>query len=91
MSGISSVLLGSALKSNPSYLKHLHLSNNKLKDSDVELLSDLASTLQTGVYELEVKLPSLRKVKLRKDSSSLCLGRCSNWSMLLGGGVKSRV
>ncbi|XP_039457279.1 NACHT, LRR and PYD domains-containing protein 12-like [Oreochromis aureus] len=86
LSGISSVLLGSALKSNPSYLKHLHLSNNKLKDSDVELLSDLASTLQTGVYELEVKLPGLRK-----DSSSLCLGRCSNWSMLLGGGVKSRV
>lgn len=44
LSGISSVLLGSALKSNPSYLNHLHLSNNKLKDSDVELLSDLAKS-----------------------------------------------
>ncbi|XP_062294110.1 NACHT, LRR and PYD domains-containing protein 12-like isoform X2 [Scomber scombrus] len=33
--------LASALKSNPSHLRALNLSNNKLQDSDVKLLSDL--------------------------------------------------
>ncbi|KAM6907991.1 NLR family CARD domain-containing protein 3-like isoform 2-T2 [Lycodopsis pacificus] len=36
--------LGSALKSNPSHLRKLDLRGNKLKDSDVKLLSDLVES-----------------------------------------------
>ncbi|KAL7373679.1 hypothetical protein ABVT39_012466 [Epinephelus coioides] len=50
LSGISCVFLASALESNPSHLKELQLSGNKLKDSDMKLLSDF---VEGPLYRLE--------------------------------------
>ncbi|XP_033494858.2 NACHT, LRR and PYD domains-containing protein 3-like isoform X2 [Epinephelus lanceolatus] len=50
LSGISCVFLTSALKSNPSHLIELQLSGNKLKDSDMKLLSDF---VEGPLYRLE--------------------------------------
>ncbi|XP_037613608.1 ribonuclease inhibitor-like [Sebastes umbrosus] len=44
LSEISCASLASALKSNPSHLRYLELSDNNLKESDVKLLSDLVES-----------------------------------------------
>ncbi|XP_038566403.1 NACHT, LRR and PYD domains-containing protein 12-like [Micropterus salmoides] len=50
LSKISCAFLASALKSNPSHLRELQLSDNKLRDAGVKLLSDL---VESPLFRLE--------------------------------------
>ncbi|XP_060918667.1 NACHT, LRR and PYD domains-containing protein 12-like isoform X2 [Labrus mixtus] len=55
LSAISSSSLASALKSNPSHLSSLYLTENKLQDSGVKLLSDLVESPKYRLETLEWK------------------------------------
>ncbi|XDV26555.1 hypothetical protein PO909_030220 [Leuciscus waleckii] len=54
-----SLILTSALKSNPSHLRELNLSRNKLGDSGVKNLSDLLMNSQFKLEELDLSVCSI--------------------------------
>ncbi|XP_008301282.1 protein NLRC3-like, partial [Stegastes partitus] len=65
LSEISCDSLVSALKSNPSRLKHLDLSNNYLKDSEVQQLSDLVESPDCSLETLRVNMLTPPEVLLQ--------------------------
>ncbi|XP_051254520.1 NACHT, LRR and PYD domains-containing protein 12-like isoform X2 [Dicentrarchus labrax] len=71
VSEVSCASLASALKSNPSHLRELNLSNNKLKDSGVKLLWDFLESPNCRLENLRLLGCSLPKTSFAPLASAL--------------------